>query len=222
MSAGRARNVVDERALPAGGDLRLVICDCDGVLFESYAANVAFYDAVLAAAGVPPLDRAGRRLCYTLSSSQLFAELFGSQPEMLARVRDAASLVDYGPFYDLMAPVPALTETLRRLGAHCELALATNRGRTVEGVVTRFALEEFFAIRVGVLDVARAKPAPDVLLACLERAGVEAAHAVYVGDSPSDRIAARAAEIAYVGVGGTSAGRYAVEAFRDVPDLLLG
>jgi len=210
-----------ELALPRGADLQLVICDCDGVLFDSYRANVAFYDAVLAAAGQPPLDEAGRRLCHTLSSTQLFTELFGAEPALVERVHAAARLVDYGPFYELMDPVPALRTSLRQLVTHCPLALATNRGRTVEGVVERFGLAEFFPIRVGVLDVPRAKPAPDMLLACLERAGIAPGNAVYVGDSPTDQLAARAASVAYVAVGTTSAGRFRVDAFRQVPDLLL-
>jgi HAD superfamily hydrolase (TIGR01509 family) len=209
-------------ALPPRSALGLVICDCDGVLFESYAANVAFYDAVLAAAGLPPLDEAGRRLCHTLSSTQLFTELFADHPHLVERVRRTAQDVDYGPFYELMEPVPDLVETLRRLADHCPLALATNRGRTVEGVVTRFALTEFFRVRVGVLDVAQPKPAPDMLLRCLERTGVPAERAVYVGDSPTDRIAARAAGMAYVSVGGANDAPNRVAAFRDVADLLVG
>ncbi|MCI0347644.1 MAG: HAD family hydrolase, partial [Chloroflexi bacterium] len=45
---------------------------------------------------------------------------------------------------------------------------------------------------VGVLDVARPKPHPDVVLKCLARLGVRPAAAVYVGDAESDLAAARA------------------------------
>ncbi len=214
-------SVGKEVALPRGADLQLVICDCDGVLFDSYQANVAFYDAVLASARLAPLDEAGRRLCHTLASTQLFTELFGAEPALVERVRAAAQLVDYGPFYRLMEPVPALRETLQRLAAHCRLALATNRGRTVEGVVAQFDLGDFFPIRVGVLDVAMPKPAPDMLLSCLERAGVTAGSAVYVGDSATDCLAARAAAVAYVGVGAASGARVRVETFSEVTALLL-
>ena len=168
----------------------------------------------------PPLDESGRRLCHTLASTQLFSSR--AQPALVERARQAAHQVDYGPFYELMEPVGALRETLQRLAAHCPLALATNRGRTVEGVIARFDLGALFPIRVGVLDVAMPKPAPDMLLMCLERAGVAAVNAVYVGDSPTDRLAARAAAVAYVGVGPACAARFQVDAFREVPDLLLG
>lgn len=208
-------------ALPRGRALRLLIFDCDGVLFDSRDANVAFYDAVLANVGLPPLDETGRRLCYTLSGSQLYERLFGADPALLRRVSQSAQHVDYGPFYPLMHPVPGLLETLERLARHCPLALATNRGRTVDGVVEFFELQRFFGMRVGVLDVARPKPAPDILLACLARAGVRPDATVYVGDAEIDREAARAARVAYVGVGPESGASWVVEGIRELPALLL-
>jgi phosphoglycolate phosphatase len=208
-------------ALPPPEALRLVIFDCDGVLFDSWRANVAFYDAVLAAADLPPLDDEGRRLCHTLSSRQLYARLFPADLAVQQRIAEVARMTDYGPFYAFMQPADALETTLRRLAAHCPLALATNRGTTVAGVVERFGLESFFAIRVGILDVARPKPAPDLLLACLSRAEVPASEAVYVGDTEIDRAAAREAGIAYVGVGPASGATVQVAGIRDLPALLL-
>ena len=207
--------------LPRGAALRLVILDCDGVLFDSWRANVAFYDAVLGRVGLPPLDAEGRRLCHTLSSPQLYARLCGADPELLQRITAAAHLVDYAPFYELMMPAAGLRETLGRLAAHCPLALATNRGRTVGGVLARFDLDRYFAVRVGILDVERPKPAPDLLLACLSRSGVPASAAVYVGDTELDRAAASAAGVAYVGVGGDAGGSRMVSALAELPGLLL-
>src|SRR5205085_9048274 len=134
----RNRSASPGAPFPTGDDLRLVIFDCDGVLFESWKANVAFYGAVLAALGLPPLDDEARQLCHTLSSPQLYARLFPDDPLTQQRVAEAARRTDYGPFYELMEPVEELEATLRRLRAHCPLALATNRGTTVRGVVERF------------------------------------------------------------------------------------
>ena len=209
-------------ALPRGDAVCLIIFDCDGVLFDSWRANVAFYDSVLGSLGLPALDDEGRRLCHTLSSPQLYACLFGSDPALLLRVTEAARRIDYGPFYALMEPAPALKETLRRLAAHCPLALASNRGTTVTGIVERFRLQEFFPIRVGILDVARPKPAPDLLLACLERARVAPQAALYVGDTEIDRAAASAAGVAYVGVGSASGARWTIRDIRELPPLLFG
>jgi phosphoglycolate phosphatase len=208
--------------LPTGDELRLVIFDCDGVLFDSWKANVAFYNAVLAALDLPPLDDAARRLCHTLSSPQLYARLFPDDAQMQQRLAAAARQTDYDPFYTLMEPVDALESTLRRLRAHCPLALATNRGTTVRGVVERFGLAEFFSICMGILDVPRPKPAPDLLVACLDRAAVRASEAVYVGDTELDHAAAAAAGVPYVGVGDLSGAELRVSGIRELPLLLLG
>lgn len=207
------------QALPRGTDLRLIILDCDGVLFDSSDANVAFYDSILSAIGQPCLDRKGRELCHRLSGTQLWEELFGNDPALHRRAREVAAQADYSPFYPLMHPIPALEATLARLAGHCPLALATNRGRTVSGVLTTFGLEPFFAISLGVLDVPRPKPAPDLLLACLERAGVEASASVFVGDTTVDEMAAAAAGVPYVSVGGNAAVG-TVRDIRELPDLL--
>jgi len=208
--------------LPRGDALRLVILDCDGVLFDSWRANVAFYDAVLARVGLPALDADGRRLCHTLASPQLFARLADADPDVLAALTAAAREVDYGPFYELMVPAHGLAETLARLAAHCPLALATNRGRTAREVLVRFDVARFFAVQVGVLDVARPKPAPDLLVACLAHTGIAADAAVYVGDTELDRAAAAAAGVAYVGVGAESGAARRIDALAELPALLLG
>jgi phosphoglycolate phosphatase len=211
---------VNRPALPLSGAVQLVILDCDGVLFDSRDANVAFYDSILVQLDQPPLDPTGRELCHRLSGPQLWDHLFAADPSLHKRAKEAAAQADYSPFYQLMRPVPALEETLARLSSHCPLALATNRGRTVTGVLTHFALERFFSIWVGILDVPRPKPAPDLLLACLERAGVDAGASVYVGDTLVDYDAAAAANVPYIGVGPHSGARRTIRDLRELPDLI--
>jgi len=208
------------QVLPTGDALELVILDCDGVLFDSYDANVAFYESILAALGQPQMDAEARELCHRLSGPQLWDHLFARDAALHARAKEIAARADYGPFYRLMRPVMDLDDTLRRLSAHCPLALATNRGRTVSGVVREFGLDRFLSIALGILDVPRPKPAPDLLLACLERAGVAAAAAVFVGDTSIDREAATAAGVAYVGVGAHGGSGRTIGELKELPALL--
>jgi HAD superfamily hydrolase (TIGR01509 family) len=206
--------------IPTGDAVELIILDCDGVLFDSWHANVAFYDSVLAAIGAPALDERGRELCHRLSGPQLWDALFAADAAMHARARQTAAQADYGPFYPLMRPVAELEPTLARLSAHCPLALATNRGRTVAGVTRHFGLDRFVSIRLGILDVRRPKPAPDLLLACLAQAGVTPQAAVFVGDTLVDRDAALAADVSYVGIGAHSGAARSIESLRELPALL--
>ena len=93
------------------------------------------------------------------------------------------------------------------LAGHPQGALSNACGSYVRAVMTANRLDEKPGERLAVMRVAlgadevpAAKPAADGLLLCCERLGVEARHAVYVGDSPSDGKAARAAGMRSVGV----------------------
>jgi len=181
--------------------VELVIFDCDGVLFRSEAANIAFYNEVRRQVGEPPLDDDGEAACHALASAQLFEKHFGDRPRLLARVREVAKDVDYGPFFPLMEPMPDLYEVLGQLRRRYRTALATNRGRTVHGVLDYFGLTEHFDLAVGVFDVDRPKPHPDMIVRCLETFEVEPGNAVYVGDQEIDAASAAASGVHFVAMG---------------------
>lgn len=192
--------------------------DCDGVLFDSWDANVAFYDAVLRALGRPPLDEAGRDLAHRLAMPHLLERTFADDPAELDRARRVAAELDYRPFLPLMRPVRALRETLAWLRKRARTALVTNRGLTIPLVLKHFELHPYFDAVLGVLDVPRPKPAPDMVEACLDRLATAPGAAVYVGDSPGDLEAARAAGVAFVGVG--LDGDRRIEELAELPRVL--
>lgn len=179
----------------------LIIFDCDGVLFRSERANVAFYNEVLRQLGEPAMDVPGEAASHALASHQLFDRLFAGRPELANRARSVAQTLDYGPYYALMSPQRDLYDVLASLRGDYRLAMATNRGKTAAEVVRRFALDPYIELTVGVLDVERPKPHPDMLERCLDHFGVEPAAALYVGDHQIDADAACAARISFVAVG---------------------
>ncbi|HEY8516697.1 MAG TPA: HAD family hydrolase [Candidatus Binatia bacterium] len=198
----------------------VVILDCDGVLFDSSASNIAFYNAILERMGMPPLDEEGERLAHWMGSPMLIARLFAHDPERHAQAREIARQLDYTPFLHLMRPVDGLYETLAWLRERARTAMATNRGSTIPHLLEHFALTPHFDLVVGMHDVPRPKPAPDMLLRCLEHFGVERDEALYVGDSPSDRQAADAAGIDFVAVGDVAEGRRKIARLVELRELL--
>ncbi|MBI1817072.1 MAG: HAD-IA family hydrolase [Deltaproteobacteria bacterium] len=183
--------------------LRAVIFDCDGVLFDSWRANVAYYNAVLRQMDLPPLSAEWEKRAHFMASSQVFDQLFADDPATLQQARQIARAIDYGPFYDLMEPAPGLYPLLASLKRSYRLAMASNRGTTVQEVMRRFKLDAYLDLAVGVLDVARPKPHPDMIEKCLSHFDVAPGAAVYVGDAESDLAAATAAGVHFVGVGDT-------------------
>jgi len=199
---------------------RAVIFDCDGVLFDSWHANVAYYNAVRAALGLPPMDADWERRAHFLAASSVFQEMFTDDRALLERARRIAQTIDYEPFYQLMVPVPGLHEVLAQLRPSWRLGMATNRGSTVQEVVRRFGLDAWLDAAVGVLDVSRPKPYPDVIEECLARLAVPPVAVVYIGDAESDAAAARAAGVRFIAVGEHATHVPAVRDLRALPALL--
>jgi HAD superfamily hydrolase (TIGR01509 family) len=202
--------------------LSLIIFDCDGVLFDSAPANIAYYNAVLERLGRPALSEEWGRRAHFMSSHQLYEAMFGTDSALGEAARRVGREVDYGPFYALMRPMPDLEHVLQSLTPHYRLAMATNRGGTVAGVVREFRLDRFIELAVGSHDVARPKPHPDMIEKCLEHFRVVPTAAVYVGDSETDHQAALAAGVHFVGVGGATPAQHRVRDLRELPALLAG
>lgn len=200
--------------------IRLVVLDCDGVLFDSARANVEFYNEVLRRMGLPGLVGDLERFCHYSSSRQLFERLFASDPVRFEEAVAVSRSVDYTPFYSFMTPVPRLTDTLAALKRGRSLAMATNRTRTGAEVVRIFRLEPWIEFVSTVGPEVRAKPEPDVLVRCLAHFDVRGEEAVYVGDAESDRVAAERAGMHFVGVGDVPGAARRVSGLGDVLELL--
>jgi pyrophosphatase PpaX len=89
----------------------------------------------------------------------------------------------------------ALKEQGRKLGI-----VSAKRRRTVELAFARVEVGHLFDVVVGGDEHERQKPEPDLLLLALERLGADPDTAAYVGDSPFDMQAAKAAGMHAVGV----------------------
>ena len=78
-----------------------------------------------------------------------------------------------------------------------------------------------FDLVVGIHDVERPKPAPDMIVRCLDHFAVPPRDAVYVGDSPGDLEASRAAGVPFIAVGGLAGGgEIHLESFAELTRVL--
>lgn len=182
---------------------RVIIFDCDGVLFASEATNLAFYNHIFQVFGLPVIEADDQKqlaILHTYSSHQVFEYFFG-HGHRYEDVLSYARTVDYRQFIPLMEPQPDLYEVLGRLTERYLLGVATNRTGTMALVSQHFKLQPFFQHMVTADDVPRPKPHPDMLHRALELFQVQPTEALYVGDSDLDHRASRAAGIPFVGFG---------------------
>jgi HAD superfamily hydrolase (TIGR01509 family) len=200
--------------------IRGIIYDCDGVLFESRAANLAYYNAVLQQVGGAPVaadDSVKAHLCHTAASPDVFAGLLGP-----ARVEEAlacAAALDYRRFIPFMTPEPGMIETLAALSAQMPLAVATNRGTSMPEILRHFGLSQYFQAVVTSRDVARPKPHPDMLELAARRLGLQENELLFVGDSELDSAAAARAGIRFAAYKGDLPGEFKIRSHGELAAL---
>jgi len=177
-----------------------VIYDCDGVMFESFEANFAFYSRVLEKFGKPPLDRTNAEtmhLLHTYSSKDVLARFFVDDPREDAALCYAAS-IDYRELLPFMHMEAELVETLQALYSRVNLAVCTNRSNSMELLLEDFGLTSYFSYVMTAAKVKKPKPHPEPLLKILEHYRITPGEALFVGDSVLDQRSAEAAGVPFV------------------------
>jgi HAD superfamily hydrolase (TIGR01509 family) len=201
---------------------RGIIFDCDGVLFESRQANLAYYNKVLAHFGEAPVlaeDNELAHLCHTAASPQVLLQLLG--PDRHSQALAYAATFNYRGFIPYMIPEPGLHQALDRLASRLPLAIATNRGTSMVEILEHFGLTHFFQAVVTSRDVHRPKPHPDMLLLAAERLGLATDELLFVGDSELDRLAAAAAGIRFVAYQGGVPGDVQIDGHAELVEMLF-
>ena len=194
--------------------------DADGVLFESFESNIAYYNAIFAQVDEPPLDPQEEIMSISYAAGDVFKLRARHNPEMLERIHGVARSLDQQPFFDLLRPPFELRPFMLELKRRYRLALATNRSATVPALVEHLKLADVFDAIASALDKVRPKPAPDILRLCMERARVTPIQTVYIGDSPIDREAAEAAGVAFIGVGKRVDHHHRIASLHELSDAL--
>jgi phosphoglycolate phosphatase len=164
---------------------RLIVFDCDGVLFDSRRANQIFYNHLLSRYGKPPLDAEDLDFVHTHTVMACIDHLF---PEDSLREEAHAYRLqmDYTPFIHHMAMEPGLVEFLDFIRPSLKTAVNTNRTHTIHQVLKTFALDGYFDLVVSALDVHHPKPDPESLYKILDHFHLEPRQGLYVGDSGID------------------------------------
>jgi HAD superfamily hydrolase (TIGR01549 family) len=209
--------------------MRALIFDLDGTLIDTVYAHVFAWQRALAEAGLPIEGwRIHRRIGMSggLFTRALAREL--GRPLTDDQVDDLQNR--HGEFFrDLLPerrPLPGAVDLLRHLGeidVPYGIATSGRRPEIDRSLEVLGITDDVTVVDRG--DVMRAKPEPDLFLACQERMGVEIRDVTVVGDAVWDLLAARRAGMLSVGLltGGygedelTQAGAFRV--YRDPEEL---
>jgi pyrophosphatase PpaX len=169
--------------------------DFDGTLVDTHGVILDCYrHAALQVLGEElPGDVIEANLSRTLREAS--ADVAGDRAEEFFDVYVAHSMALHA---DEVGPFEGVTEMLMRLRDDgCRLGIVTSKLRSVvELVLDQVSYGPAFEVIVTVDDTELHKPEPEPILYALERLKVGPDAAIYVGDSPFDILAARAAGVA--------------------------
>ena len=181
-------------------DLKAVIFDCDGVMFNTNRANEAYYNQILQHFARPLLTPEQFKYCHMHTGDEAMRYLFDGTG-LAAAAQTYRLQMGYSEFIQLMEIEPHLLALLKSLRPSIKTAVGTNRADTMEEVMRVHGLNDVFDLVVTSRDVPTPKPAPDILNHILAHFGLAPGQALYIGDSVVDEKAAAAAGIPFVAYG---------------------
>lgn len=180
---------------------RIVLFDLDGTLIDSGPIIIAsMQHAVRTVLGREiPVEELGT----TIGGQGIVAQMTAVDAEHAEALLDVYKEHNDGlhesleAFDELLELLPGLRAEGRKLGI-----VTAKRHRTVDLALARFPeLASSFDVVVGHEDTERHKPDPDPVLVAVEKLGGSPDEAAYVGDSPFDIGAAKAAGVFAIAVG---------------------
>jgi HAD superfamily hydrolase (TIGR01509 family) len=185
----------------AGADMNAVstvLLDIDGTLLDSNDAHTQAWQRALA--------RFGHDIAYdTLrpligkGGDKMFAEVLGIDEESAVGKQISAERkrLFSEEFLPTLRPTRGARALLERfLGDGYRLVVATSAGGgELTGLLKQAGVDDLISLTASSSDAKESKPDPDIIQAALRKAGVNAATAVLLGDTPHDIAAARRAGV---------------------------
>jgi pyrophosphatase PpaX len=175
--------------------IKAVIFDIDGVLLDSFEANLKFYQDLMIKAGYRPPTREEFPPIFHLSMMDAIKVLTKSDSEEeIKRIWELGKsrAVEYP--MDLLAMPEGTEEVIRILSKNYLLGIVTSRIKeSVFEVPKLVKFKDYFKEVVCYQDTVNHKPDPEPLLLAAKKLDISPGEAVYIGDVENDIIAGKAA-----------------------------
>jgi phosphoglycolate phosphatase len=183
---------------------KVIVYDCDGVLFDSTQAVKAYYDNVFEKFSLPPADwndEATLKLAMMSTNSEIIAH-FCKDESKYNEIMEYATKLNFRFFLDKMIPETGIFDALDKLKSKgYSLAVCTNRGVSIDPLLKHFDMYKYFDRLVCSFDVVRPKPHPEGLIKIADFFSVKKENMLFLGDSEADYKAAKSAPVPFLAFG---------------------
>ncbi len=204
---------------------KAVIFDIDGVLLDSFEANLKFYQDLMIKFGYRPPAREEFQQIFHLSMWDTIEALTKSDlEEEIKKIWEAGKDGKIKYPVGLLSMPEGTEEVIKSLSKNYALAIVTNRIRSsVYKAPQLEKLKEWFRVIISYEDTTDHKPHPEPLFLAAKRLGVQPEEAVYIGDVENDVKAAKAAGMRVIiysqdKIPGADAH---TSSFKEIPQLIV-
>ncbi len=206
-----------------GRDIKCVIYDCDGVLFDSFEANQKLYNDLCSMVGRCPLKEEEIEYAHSHTVFEAIHYIFGEDGFMEQKAFELIKKVDLRNYVSLLKMEPHLRQTLSLLKAGgIKRAINTNRTTSMKYIMEDFNLWPFFNMVVTALDVKNPKPHPESIEKILQTLNVNRNEAIFVGDSEVDQKTAFSSGVRFVSYKNREIGNdFFIEDHLDLLDIVF-
>ncbi len=178
-----------------------VLFDVDGTLVNSNDAHAHAWVKAFAECGVP-VEFARVRRCIGMGGDKLMPEVSGiaedsPQGSRIARRRGEIFKTEYLPRLEPFPDAGPLVAAVKARGLTAVAASSASKD-DLQSLLEVAGAAALMDAATSSDDAEESKPEPDIVIAALQRAGVSAAEAVMIGDTPYDIEAATKAGVSVI------------------------
>lgn len=180
---------------------KVVIYDCDGVIFDSKDAVLAYYDHVCDTFTLPKIDRNNPDAVNhaMMKTNDEILNSLTNDSILVEKMLQFAQKMNFHKFLDYMTPEPDIYSILEELrDKNLTTTIFTNRGHSLHYLLEHFNLDTFFEYRITNFDVEKPKPSAEGLYKTLKHFNIDKSDAIYIGDTTNDYYAALEADIDFI------------------------
>ncbi|PWB38786.1 MAG: hypothetical protein C3F02_01700 [Parcubacteria group bacterium] len=180
--------------------IKAVIFDIDGVLLDSFEANLKFFQDLMIKTGYQPPSREDFPRFFHLSLYDAIRVLTKSNSEAeIKRVFDIGESREVDYEVGLLNLPEGAEEIIKILHKDYLLGIVTSRIRASVYEAPQLArLQNYFRVAIAYEDTIKHKPDPEPLLLAASKLSTKPQECVYIGDVENDIKAARAAGMSVI------------------------